>query len=108
MRKRNKYTGDLSFSDFLEAYLQETPPPFAKLGDPARFVSNRKGKVGVDRIFKYEDIETFRAYATRKLRAEIEFPLLNVSPKADFDIPTELRDRVREKLADAYRIYDNL
>ena len=110
VRKRNKFTGELSFSDFLEAYLQDRPPAFAKVGDPARFVSTRKGKIGVDRIFKYEDLEAFRTYVSGKLKSEIEFPNANVSPQqaVEYDVPAELRDRVREKLAAAFRIYESL
>lgn len=110
VRKRKKSTSEMSFPEFLEAYLQDKPPPFANLGNPARFVSNRKGKIGVDRIFKYEDMDSFRTYVSEKLKSEIEFPTANVSPKQpdDYDVPAELRDRVRERLAAAYRIYDGL
>lgn len=103
-----RYTGEKTFSDFLEAYLQDPQPPFAKVGDPYAFVSNRHGKVGVDKIFKYENLDDFTAYAAKKLKTEIVLPKMNVSPPGGLDVSAPLLNRVRERLSDAIKLYESL
>jgi len=106
--RTEKYTGNLSFAEFLEAYLQDPQPAFAKVGDQISFVTKRDGSVGVDRIFKYEALDEFRQYVSKKLKAEIDFPITNVSPRRDYDAPEELVARVRERLAPAVRLHKSL
>jgi hypothetical protein len=106
--RRVRYTGGMTFPDFLEAYLQDTPPPFARVGDPFAFVTQRNGRVGVDRIFKFEELESFRRYISTRLKVEITIPTTNVSPTRDYDVPGPLLARVREKLGPAIRLYESL
>jgi hypothetical protein len=106
--KAEKYTGHLTFADFLEAYLQDDPPPFARVGDQFAFVVQNDGTVGVDRIFKYEEMDRFREYLSEKMATKISIPAANVSPRLELNAPKELLDRVRKKMAPAIQYYETL
>jgi hypothetical protein len=41
------------------------------------FLSNRKGKLLIDNLFKYEDLDFVKSYLKKKLNIEREFPHLN-------------------------------
>jgi len=103
-------TDKVTFSEFLEAYLAKPKPPFVRnIVDPFEFVTAKDGSVGVDRIFKYEDMEAFRRFASEMLQADIQFPVKNVSPGAPhYEVPEELLARVRERLAPAIRLWESL
>ncbi|MFD1912101.1 sulfotransferase family 2 domain-containing protein [Halodurantibacterium flavum] len=98
-------TRDLSFSDFVEAYLRPERPPFANVGAQSTFLC-RDGVLGVDRLFRYEDIDSFVNFLEERLNCEVILPRLNVSPKGDLTLDTELRARLQEALSADYALYD--
>ncbi|HZZ90382.1 MAG TPA: hypothetical protein VFE13_18780 [Caulobacteraceae bacterium] len=101
-------TRDLSFAEFLEAYLEGAHSAYAKIGSPARFVSDKNGQVGVDRLFRYDDLDRFFRFASNRFRTNIVAPMLNVSPSMECDVPPQLLLRVREKLAPAFELYESI
>jgi len=107
-RRARNSTRELTFADFVEAYLQDEPPPFARVGNPARFVSEKNGVVGVDRIFRLESLDAFQTYVTARLGKEIQIPRLNVSPAQETeDLPPKLHRRLQERLNRSISIYEN-
>ncbi len=68
-----------SFEDFVRAYAGDRRGP-AAVGGQARFVSDRDGGLGVDRIFRYDEFEHFIDYLEGRLATRIELDRLNVSP----------------------------
>lgn len=95
----------MSFDDFIEGFLSDTPPPPAKLGTQHRFLTNRHGKVLVDHLFAYERPTAIIEFLQSRF-GPLNIPVKNVSPA---DVPTdlspELEARLREKLAPDFELH---
>jgi hypothetical protein len=77
------YTGDLTFQDFAEAYLSPVQPEFAKLGSQYCFVSLADGSVGIDRIFRLDQMDSLGFYLSCKIGSAINIPRANRSSVRD-------------------------
>lgn len=99
-------TAGISFSGFVEAFLSPTPPEYARLATQASFLANAKGQVCVDRVFRYEALDAFVHFLEETLGCEIMLPRMNVSPKASLDLTGPLRQRLVERFAPDYAIYE--
>ncbi|NNK78987.1 MAG: sulfotransferase family 2 domain-containing protein, partial [Litoreibacter sp.] len=76
-------TRDISFDAFIEAYLSEDQPPFAKVGSQARFLTDTDGKVLVDHVFPYERLKEMIAFLEARLRIETTIETVNASPSLE-------------------------
>ncbi len=103
----DKSTAGISFDAFVTAWCQEPRPAFADVGSQERFLRPRQG-VGVDRLFRYEEIDTFVHFLEDRLNCEITLPRLNVSPKGMMDLTPATEALMRKVAADDYAMYDTL
>ncbi|MCP5088981.1 MAG: sulfotransferase family protein [Rhodobacteraceae bacterium] len=94
-----KGTAGLSFNQFVEAYLSDDQPEFARVGSQARFLCNREGDLGISHLFRYEEIDTLVGFLQRRLGLQFKIGQMNTSPLADIQLSPELR----RELGDAYR-----
>lgn len=97
----------VSFDDFVQAYCRENPPEFAAVGAQWRFLQPRNGK-GVDRLFRYEEIDSFVEFLEDRLGCEIILPRLNVSPKAEMDLSVETEALLHNFAAKDFSLYKTL
>ncbi|WP_096786360.1 hypothetical protein [Rhodobacter sp. CZR27] len=102
-----KSTAGLSFDEFVRAYASDPQPDFAAVGSQARFLDS-KGGAGVDRLFRYEDIDSFIDFLEERLGCEIILPRLNVSPSASLELTPDTEALLRRALQKDYEIYDTL
>ncbi len=100
-------TSGITFDAFVHAYCDTPQPAFADVGSQARFLRPRKGE-GVDRMFRYEDIDSFVRFLEDRLGCEIILPRLNVSPKAALDLSPEAEQRMAVALADDFALYASI
>ena len=77
------------------------------MGSQARFLRPRQG-VGVDRLFRYEEIDTFVHFLEDRLGCEILLPRLNVSPPGATDLSPATEARLREVAAEDFDLYHTL
>ena len=85
-------TKGMSFDAFVQAWCQDPRPEFANIGSQGRFLRPRKengGEKGVDRLFRYEEIDRFVHFLEDRLGCEIILPRLNVSPPGATDLTPE-------------------
>jgi hypothetical protein len=101
-------TAGIDFPSFVEAYLSPAPPDFANVGSQAGFLGDAKGNLLVDRVFRYEALDSFVHFLEDTLGCAITLPHINVSPKAPLDLPGPLRDRLMQAFAADYAIYNSL
>jgi hypothetical protein len=102
-----KSTRGMSFDAFVRAWCQETRPEFADVGSQGQFLRPRQG-VGVDRLFRYEEIDHFVDFLEDRLGCEIILPRLNVSPPGIAELAPETEALLREVAAEDYRLYQTL
>lgn len=102
-----KSTAGINFDRFVCDYMESPRPPHAEVGSQAKFLSSKDG-LGVDRLFRYDDIDALVHYLEERLDCEIVLPRLNVSPQADLDITSETEARLRVYAADDFALYESL
>jgi len=103
-----RYTGHVTFTEFLEAYLRPEPPPFASVGEQYNFISKSNGEVGVDRVFRYDDIPSFQKFISETMNIEFTIPARNVSPAREVQVDAELIARVKQKISRSVEFYEKL
>lgn len=102
-----KSTRGMTFDAFVRAWCAEPRPDFADVGSQERFLRPRQG-VGVDRLFRYEEIETFVQFLEDRLGCEVTLPRVNVSPPGATEMTAETLALFREVAADDYAMYETL
>ncbi|MCU9846902.1 sulfotransferase family protein [Defluviimonas sp. WL0024] len=100
-------TAGMSFNQFIEAYLSDPQPEFAKVGRQSRFLVPDKGP-GVDQIFRYDDMPGFVGFLEERLDCEINLPRLMVSPPGSLELDGGLETRLREELQRDFSLYNSL
>lgn len=102
----SRSTANISFDQFVAAYLSDTPPPFAAMGSQARFVSNKAGKVIVKHLIPYEDQPRLRDLLDAKLQRPIPpTKALNVSPRLPLSLSAELRAQLEHQYAADFMLH---
>lgn len=101
-------TVGVSFEEFVRLYIEGRERP-ANLRSPSRFVTDEAGEVGIDRIWRYENIDAFLAYVRGRLGRPAQPKRRNVSPERPRQpISEELRARFRAHAAREYDIYERI
>lgn len=103
---RNSTRG-MSFEAFANAYCDQPQPGFANVGSQARFLAP-EGRQPVDRIFRYDRIESFVDFLEDRLGCEIILPRVNVSPLADTALSAATEARLRAAMGRDLALYDSL
>lgn len=100
-------TRDMDFADFVRGYMASPRPAFAEVGRQAKFLSGMNdAQLGVDRLFRFEEIDRFTTFLEEQLDFPLELPMLNVSPPGDLALPPALEDELRRYLAPEYALYN--
>jgi hypothetical protein len=102
-----KSTAGMSFDDFVRAWCRDPRPDFADVGSQGKFLRPRQG-MGVDRLFRYEEIGAFVHFLEERLDCEIILPRLNVSPPGATELSQETEALLCEVAAEDYALYDTL
>ncbi len=103
----SRSTAGISFEQFIEAVLSDTPPDFAKVGEQDYFASLNSGEIGIDHLFCYEDFAKPVAFLSERLGHNIKLPERNVSPSASafLTLSAELMAELRRKRAREFALY---
>ncbi len=102
-----KTTAGMGFDRFVNAWCDDPQPEFAAVGSQARFLQP-KGDKGVDRLFRYEEIDTFVHFLETRLNCAITLPRLNVSPPGTLDLAPATEMRLRKAASRDFALYDTL
>lgn len=87
IKMRPTYTGGMSFTDFIQAYLEKVQPPFANLGRQSGMLTSPHPPFKANRIFKYENQEKANKYLSDKLGFVVSPEKnLNKSPEMEKNI----------------------
>ena len=100
-------TAGMSFDGFVRAWCENPRPIFAEVGSQGKFLRPRQG-VGVDRLFRYEEIETFVQFLEDRLGCEIILPRLNVSPPGQTDLTPATEALLHQAAAEDFELYRTL
>lgn len=101
--RHSDYTGSMSFDGFVDAFLDGRVP---RIRPQAEFVEGSEGGIGVDRIFRYENLDALRSWMSARVRADLNFDQLNVSPRREVDISSSRRSAIRSFLGADYDLHE--
>ncbi len=99
---------DISFNTFTEAYLQDNPPDFARVGQQSRFVSDDNGQCRIDHLFKFTNLIGLQSFLAARLQSEFLFLPTNVSKRIPLDLSPQLRHEIGQRFALDYDIYERI
>lgn len=97
----------LSFEDFARAWLDPRSPDVTHVGRQSDFLTG-PGGARVDRIFRYEEIETFTHFLEDRLDCVISLPRVNVPPSVDVALNPATEAALRAALAADIALYTSL
>jgi hypothetical protein len=99
-------TKSRSFAEFVEGYLATPQPAFAKVGRISRFVAGASGVPAVTHMFRYENLGGLTRFLGERFETRISLPRVNVSSRADLELPAPLRARLETELAADFALYE--
>lgn len=101
-------THDVSFDDFVLAYLKGKRPAFADVGSQAKFLEPQPNGVSVTYLFRYEDRERIREFLESRLDVTLSLGRENTSPKMALTLSPGVEKRLRRKCAAEFELYDSI
>ncbi|MCB2128593.1 MAG: hypothetical protein KDE03_05825 [Rhodobacteraceae bacterium] len=107
IRRADRRTAGLSFEAFIDGYLADTPPEYARVGTQSDFLTPSRG-AGPDRLFRYENMPALVRFLEDRLDRAITLPEANVSPKAATDLSAETLGKLRRHMDRDFRLYESI
>lgn len=101
-------TRDISFDDFVRGWCAKERPAFANVGSQERFLRPGNDGSWLDRLFRYEEMDSFVAFLEEEFGRPVILEQRNVSPFASLGLSPEVRDLFRRTAAAEYRMYETL
>lgn len=108
IRGSDKSTADLSFDAFVDAWLLDTPPEFAKVGRQSRFVSEEDGRIGVDHLFRHDQLDKAVTFLEGRVKARLEVGRSNVSPTRDVGLSAAMEARLRAEAPEEFALWSRV
>ena len=108
-QRKGTSTAAMSFAEFIEHNLADSDRA-ARVGNQSRFVTAPDGAIGMDRIFRYENIAACHAYICERLGVSVPLAQVNVSPVRPVATPPppELLARHRAAYERDFEIYETV
>ncbi len=99
-------TYGISFDDFVLAYLRDGErAPFARLGSQARQLARSRDEIGIDYLFRYEQMEHFIDFLHARLGVKLSLKKLNISPAQRLLISEPTEAALRRKYSFDFETY---
>lgn len=96
----------VSFARFARTYGEDGGPARLNVGTQAGFLTALDDRI--DRIFRYESMETFVEFLEDRLDCAIELPRINVPPAVDVALSPPQEEDLRAAMRGDLHLYDSL
>ncbi|WP_438976475.1 gamma-glutamyl kinase [Roseicyclus sp.] len=101
-------TAGMDFAQFVTGWLSDPEPEYARVGRQSRFVANAEGKIIVDHLFRYEDLDQAVDFLQQRLGVTLDLGRRNISPRADLSLPPALEARLQREAAADFDLWARL
>ncbi len=101
-------THDLSFDDFVLAYMKGNRPAFANVGSQTKFLEPQKNGTSVTHLFQYEDQRGLAEFLKKRLKTDIFTRKLNQSPVLELSLSADVEAKLRRKCAAEFALYESI
>ncbi|WP_299612566.1 gamma-glutamyl kinase [uncultured Tateyamaria sp.] len=108
MKGRPNATHDISFDEFVLAYMKGKKPSYADVGSQYKFLERQQNGTGVTHLFRYEDQPRLQQFLTDRLEVTFELGRENVSPARKLELSDDTEMRFRRKCAEEFALYDSI
>lgn len=98
-------THGVQFDEFLNAYMSEDRPHFARVGDQSRFFQPRPNDAPVDHLFQYEQMDLALGFLEDRIGRKIQLPHKNVSPKLNLPVSNPCVDAFEQYAASQFALW---
>jgi len=101
-------TFDVSFDEFVLAYMKGDKPGFADVGSQLKFMETQPNGTGITHHFRYEDQARLQAFLQDRLAVKIALSQENVSPQMDLSLSPNVEKRFKRKFAAEFDLYHSI
>lgn len=108
MKGKPQATFDVSFDEFVSAYIQGDPAGFANVGSQAKFLEPRPNGTAVTHLFRYEDQPALLDFLQTRLDMQITLSRSNVSPAMDLTLSPDIEARLRRRYAEDFALWESI
>ncbi|MBY5932481.1 gamma-glutamyl kinase [Tateyamaria omphalii] len=108
MEGKPNATHNISFDDFVLAYMKGQRPGFANVGSQFKFLERQPNGTGVTHLFRYEDQDRLQSFLNERLGVTFELGRENVSPARPVELSEDVERRFRRKFAEEFALYDSI
>lgn len=105
---KSQSTAQMSFEDFVEEWLRDSPREPARVGRQSRFLSDAAGRVGVDHLFRHDRLAEAVRFLEERLSTSIDLGVENASPPGTAVLPEALLARLRTEARADFDLWDAL
>ncbi|MEM7319618.1 MAG: hypothetical protein AAF408_11430 [Pseudomonadota bacterium] len=103
-----RYTGDISFDEFVRRLIKEDAPRHTGVGSQLRMLASQTGEVLVHHLFRYENWPRLELFLEQRFGEEVEMKDYNRSPKGSTDLDPATRAGLRRARSAEFELYDRL
>ncbi|MEO0387028.1 MAG: hypothetical protein AAF281_05790 [Pseudomonadota bacterium] len=113
-RRQDRFSGEestktMSFETYAQRYIEGEKLPFLPKGHQAGMFWGPEGRVVLaDYIFRYEDLDLYAEFWSRKIGKTVKFGRHNVSPDMAAALSPGVEDALRAYLATDYQIWNEV
>nr|WP_216859357.1 gamma-glutamyl kinase [Sulfitobacter aestuariivivens] len=108
MKDKPNNTYNVSFDDFVLAYMKGDRPGFADVGSQLNFMKTQPNGTGITHHFRYENQARLQDFLQDRLDVALSLTQENVSPRMDISLSPDVAHRFRRKFADEFALYDSI
>ena len=98
-------TAGIEFDAFVEGYCRAERPAWADVGSQARFVTGKDGRIGVDRLFAYEDRARLDAFLSDRLGRTVRMERRNASDGGTPALSPRTKGELRRQAAADFEVW---
>ena len=108
MQGKPNATFDVSFDEFVLAYMKGKKPGFADVGSQLNFMASQPNGTGITHYFKYENQDRLKSFLEDRLDVKLDLKSENVSPRMDLHLSQDVEQRLRRKFEQEFELYDSI
>ena len=108
MQGKPNSTFDVTFDEFILAYMKGNKPGFADVGSQLNFMAAQPNGTGITHYFRYEDQARLQNFLHDRLGVTLDLKRENESPKMELPLSADVEERFRRKFAEEFALYDSI
>jgi hypothetical protein len=108
MQGKPNATFDVTFDEFILAYMKGQKPGFADVGSQLNFMAAQPNGTGITHYFRYEDQPRLQQFLSDRLGVTLDLKRENVSPEMELTLSPDIEERFRRKFEDEFALYDSI